>query len=70
MIDNFSHLKLLLGGSAANNIASFLLAENDYAHVIELLRIGRNDFVINIRLTKLLNFKPVRNTSNVKEKVI
>lgn len=67
-IEKFQYLKSLLSGPAYNVVAGFELNEKNYDSCIELLkqRYGRNDYIINSYMTKLLNLEPVKNSSYVK----
>ncbi|GFY53316.1 integrase catalytic domain-containing protein [Trichonephila inaurata madagascariensis] len=66
-VDKFSYLKSLLGGVAGNVVNGFTLSDDNYDNALILLkeRIGREEIVVNVHMSKFLNLYPVKDSNNI-----
>ncbi|GFV83477.1 uncharacterized protein TNCV_982401 [Trichonephila clavipes] len=66
-VDKFSYLKSLLGGVAGNVVYGFALSDDNYENALILLkeRFGREEIVVSVHMSKLLNLYPVKDSNKV-----
>lgn len=66
--EKFTHLKTYLAGTAAKAVAGLNLTDSNYDAAVDILsgKFGKKHLIVNAHMSKLLNFTPVKKSSDVR----